>query len=100
MTFIQQLLTRLQTENPAFYKKLQTIAMILGAICVVVIGFIKYDIVPFEASEKVLTAAYALITFCGGIVFTSATTTTDSRLMDKKTIDNVLKYKKSDNKLN
>ncbi len=90
--FISQLLQRLGSESPRFFKIMQIASLVLGALAGVLKWLVDNDIwtlhEPTETKvSKVLTA---VIAFFGGSLFASATSTTKAELMDDKTKINVL----------
>lgn len=90
--FFGQLLQRLGSESPRFFKIMQIASLVLGAIAAAMKWLIDNDVwdlnEPTETKvSKVLTA---VIAFFGGSLFASATGTTKPELMDDKTKTNVL----------
>ncbi len=93
LNFLFLLIQRLKSEQPAFYKKLQVIALVIlaivGAIWFVLwLGIIHIDQV---LHDKLNTACYALGTFIIGVFFTSMTGTKDPKLISNDTKDAVVK---------
>ena len=81
MTFIKMLIARIQSESPAFYKKLRFIAVLGTIICGAILCIAKYDLFPIPAN--ILQLAHDL-----GAGFTAAfgvsyTGTTDPDLINE-----------------
>lgn len=89
--FIKELLSRIGTSSPAFFKKLKTISLIIALIAAGSLFGLEYDLLNFEGAEKWEEALKAIVAFFSGTFFTSVTTTTEAKLLDDETKGNVLR---------
>lgn len=92
--FVSLLIQRLKSEQPAFYKRLQTLALII--LCIV--GALWFILwlgiwhIPKDLHDKLNTACYAAGTFIIGVFFTSMTGTKDPQLISNDTKDAIAKH--------
>ena len=85
MSFISQLLNRLKSESPSFFKKLQNIGLLLCALAGIVIGLPKLEV--FEIPTDIVTISQYILTFAAGLTITAKTATTDTNLQQGIKVD-------------
>lgn len=85
--FVNVLVQRIKSENPAFFKKLQRIAMIVMGIAAVVYAANYLHLLPVskDQHDKINTLCYAIGTFFLSTFLTASTTTTDPNLVSPDT---------------
>lgn len=87
MKFTPLLISRIKSEQPEFYKKLQGISIAALAIVGLIHAALSFGIFPIspDVVSKLTTACFAAETFLGGIVGTSLTGTKDPNLLSNDT---------------
>lgn len=91
LSFINLLIQRLKSEQPAFYKKLQYIAIVVLLFVGIIWGANWFNLFSASVHDKINTACYAVGTFIIGVFFTSMTGTKDPNLISHDTKDAVIK---------
>lgn len=87
-SFILQLIKRLNSQSPTFFKNLQKISMIAIAASISVNYLFDQNIIHLTnqvLQENITNVANAIWKISTGSLFSSLTSTTDPELMDNKT---------------
>lgn len=92
---LQQIVLRLKSESPKFYRVMQ----IFSAIVVVAsVGFgllMKYELLDFPKAANINSLLFDLAKGFGGMFFMSLLGTTDPKLMDEQSKDNVINHEQN-----
>lgn len=87
---ITQIILRLKSESPAFFKKLQAIAYALIVLGIIAYLNQKYSIVVTDMVTNICAMLVDVGKAAIGLLIASWTGTTDPTLMDDKSKDNVI----------
>lgn len=85
MKFLPLLISRIKSEQPEFFKKLQRVALLVLVLVGITHGVISLDIFHISAdiASKLTTACCSVEGFLTGMVGVSFTTTNDPDLASK-----------------
>lgn len=86
ITFLSELMSRLKTEKPAFFIKLQWISGLLAAICFSIIGYNAYY-APIQ-NVKLLEVANSLAWAFAGVFLTGQLPSNDKKEITETPINN------------
>lgn len=92
---ITQIILRLKSESPAFFKKLQVIAYALIVLGILAYLNQKYQIFITDIVGKICAMLVDVGKAAVGILIASWTGTTDPTLMDDKSKENVINHEQN-----
>lgn len=95
-TLLTQIILRLKSESPAFFKKLQVIAYVLIVLGIIAYLNQKYSIVVTDMATNICAMLVDVGKAAIGLLIASWTSTTDASLMDDKSKENVINHEQND----